>query len=281
MEIGIWTGFYNDLEIEDAVRHLVEVGWSQIEFSAEHVARVTAKDWKNRLKALSEVCQSLGVKAWQLHSPLELNIASFDQDKQHKEVEAALQWIEYCQVLNVPYMVIHPGGSQGYRSLKEKQKILQLNVDSFNKIGKFAEDLGVKLAIENMLAGEKSGGRRFPGEHIAELYEIINAVGSSSIGICFDTSHANALNIDLVEAIYECGSLLCATHISDNDGSGDQHRLPYNGKIDWVEVIQALKAVDYQNLFDLEIPGETIPPTFVRDLKLEYARKMLTQLLNK
>jgi sugar phosphate isomerase/epimerase len=105
-------------------------------------------------------------------------------------------------------------------------------------------------------------------------------VGSPSIGICFDTSHANALNLDLAEAIYECDSLLWATHISDNDGSGDQHLLPYNGKVDLIKVFQALKAVNYQNLFNLEIPGETVPLLFVRDLKLEYAKKMLTKLLN-
>jgi sugar phosphate isomerase/epimerase len=173
MEIGVWTSFYNEMEVEDAVRHLAEVGWLHIEFSCEHITRATEKDWKNRLEALRELCQSLGVKAWQLHSPFELNVASFDPDKQRKSVETALQWIIYCQVLNVPYMVIHPGGSQGYRSLKEKQKILQLNVDSFKEMGKFAEDQGVKLAVENMLAGDKSGGRRFPGEHIVELHEII------------------------------------------------------------------------------------------------------------
>lgn len=280
MKIGIWTSFYYDTEIEETVTHLADIGWRHIEFSCEHIARATEKDSENRLEALRELCESLGVEAWQLHSPLELNVASFNTEKQRNDVEIALQWIEYCQVLEVPYMVTHPGGSQGYRSLKEKQKILELNIDSFKKMGNFAEERGIKLAVENMLANQKSGGRRFPGEHIAELHEIIDAVGSSSIGICFDTSHANALNIDLVEAIYECGDLLWATHISDNDGSGDQHRLPYNGKIDWVKVVRALKTLNYRNLFDLEIPGETVSPMFVRDLKLEYAKKMLRQLLN-
>lgn len=280
MKIGVWTGFYNDMEIEDAVKHLAEIGWLHIEFSYEHIARATKGEWRKRLEALRDLYQSLGMKAWQLHSPLELNIADFNSNKQCRDLQTALKWVEYCQVLNVPYMVIHPGGSQGYASLKERQRILQLNIDSFKKIAKFAEDRGVKLAVENMLAGEESRGRRFPGEYIVELHELIDAVNSPSIGICFDTSHANALNLDLVEAINECGVLLWATHISDNDGTGDQHRMPYNGKIDWVRVVRALKAVNYPNLFDLEIPGETVPPVFVRDLKLEYAKKMLTRLLN-
>jgi len=280
MEIGIWTSFYVDMEIEDAVRHLAEIGWFHIEYSFDHISRATEKCWKTRLKSLREICLSLNVKAWQLHSPLSLNLANFNRKERERDLKTASRWLEYCQILDVPYMVIHPGGSQGYRSLKERNKIIELNIESFKRLGRVAEDLGVKLVIENMLADSKCGGRRFLGEHIYEILEIIEAVGSPSIGICFDTSHANALNLDIPEAIRECGGLLWATHISDNDGSGDQHRLPYNGNIDWIAVIKALKSIGYQNLLDLEIPGETVKPIIVRDMKLKYAKEVLSWLLN-
>jgi sugar phosphate isomerase/epimerase len=56
--------------------------------------------------------------------------------------------------------------------------------------------------------------------------------------------------------IRELGAHLIATHISDNDGSGDQHRTPGNGSIDWPEVVRALREAGYTGLFNLEIPGE-------------------------
>jgi sugar phosphate isomerase/epimerase len=64
------------------------------------------------------------------------------------------------------------------------------------------------------------------------------------------------VGLDLPAAIGEFGPLLVATHISDNDGSGDQHRTPGNGQIDWPAVVEALRDVGYVGLFDLEIPGE-------------------------
>ena len=98
---------------------------------------------------------------------------------------------------------------------------------------------------------------------------------------------------DIEEAICECDELLWATHISDKD------RIPYNvsywGRpIDWIKVAHALKKIKYQNLFNLEllgegmsmvpkgsewVPGKFAPP-YIRDLKLEYAKKALTWLFN-
>jgi len=290
MEFGISTCLYNDMDTEDMIKHLSEIGWLNIEFGVFHITKVSRGEWKRNLESLRELCQSLGVKAWQMHC------AEFSRNilKLRKHVENAYKWIEYSQILDVPYLVFHPidrGGTSGDRSLKEKKKTLELNVNLFKKVGKFAEDLGVKVAIENM--------QRHSIEKISDIKKIINAVGLPSVGICLDTSHANMLKLDVEKAIYECGDLLWATHISDNDGSGDQHRIPYNASywgrpIDWMRVIKALKKINYQNLFNLELlgegmsmvpkKGEWVPgnfvPIFVRDLKLEYTKKLLKWLFN-
>ena len=72
-----------------------------------------------------------------------------------------------------------------------------------------------------------------------------------------------------------------ATHISDNDGSGDQHKLLYGGNIDWQKVISGLKDISYDMAFNLEIPGENrthqrneVLPLQVRDAKLKYTREI-------
>lgn len=282
MEFGVTTLLYNDMDAENAVRHLAEIGWSNVEFGVVHILNAAKGDWRKKLESLREVCQSLGVKAWQMHC------AEFhrgDSIKQPEHLEIAYRWIEYCQILGVPYLVFHPGGSGGDRSLKEKRKTLELNVKAFKKVGKFAEDLGVKVVLENLA--------RHSIEQISDIKEIIHAVGSPSIGICLDTNHINVLKLDVEEAIYECGDLLWATHISDQD------RIPYNvsywgNPIEWRGVVQALKKISYQNLFNMELLGEgmsmvrkgnewvpgNFAPLFVRDLKLEYAKKLLTWLFS-
>ena len=73
--------------------------------------------------------------------------------------------------------------------------------------------------------------------------------------------------------IREAGRRLQALHLHDNDGSDDQHMLPYGrGNIDWQDVFSALKDIRYQGLFNFEIPGERKGPLSVKLAKLDYLR---------
>jgi sugar phosphate isomerase/epimerase len=47
------------------------------------------------------------------------------------------------------------------------------------------------------------------------------------------------------------------THISDNDASSNVHWRPGKGKIDWVSVLKALKAVGYDYVLSVEL--EDVP----------------------
>ena len=55
--------------------------------------------------------------------------------------------------------------------------------------------------------------------------------GVKELGFCFDSSHANLK--DQFYLLEDHGNRLSALHLSDNDGSADQHRLPFDGKIDF------------------------------------------------
>ena len=55
--------------------------------------------------------------------------------------------------------------------------------------------------------------------------------GVKELGFCFDSSHANLK--DQFYLLENHGGRLSALHLSDNDGSADQHRLPFDGDIDF------------------------------------------------
>lgn len=281
VKLSIWTSFYVDLSPRDAIVHCAEMGWKDLEISAEH-GEMTANgdDWKEQLGYLRNICEIYGTTLWQMHAPLNLDVADPDPQKRSKDIDTAFKWIQYAHELNVANLVIHPGGSNGAKTDEEEVKIFTLNVDSFKYLAKVAEEFKVKLCIENMQERENKDPRRL-GAFIYDLNELIDNIGSESIGICFDTSHANVTGLDMYNAINECGKRLMATHISDNDGSGDQHKLLYGGNINWQKVINGLKDIDYNMAFNLEIPGESgIPlrngllPIQVRDAKLKYIREI-------
>ena len=83
----------------------------------------------------------------------------------------------------------------------------------------------------------------------------------------------------MAEAIRDAGDLLIATHITDNDGSGAQHRTPFYGTIDWREGMAALGEIGYDGIFNLEIPGERGLPTAQLDYRMEYALSICNWLL--
>lgn len=287
MRLSIWTGFYIDLTPRDAIVHLAKLGWKDMELSAEHGEMATRGDnWKEELQYLRTVCEDYGVKLWQIHSPLFLDLADQNQQTRKRDIETTVKWLYYSHLLNIPYLVIHPGGSKGAKTDEEEQIIFDLNLSAFSYLSKIAKELNVKICIENMQEKENKDPKRF-GAFIYDINELIENIGSDFLGICFDTSHANVTGLDMYNAINECGNRLMATHISDNDGSSDQHKTFFGGNINWSMVIKGMKDINYDNAFNLEIPGENrtpktgaVLPLQVRDAKLKYTKELFDFIIN-
>ncbi|MBS7614098.1 sugar phosphate isomerase/epimerase, partial [Candidatus Bathyarchaeota archaeon] len=138
-------------------------------------------------------------------------------------------------------------------------------------------DRCIRIAIENIFdfKPEKLKDIRFLkyparyGSTIDEIKKICEATDPDIAGICLDTGHANYQGLDIANAVKEFNSLLYATHINDNDGSGDQHLSPLRGSIDWKSVIDSFKSIQYDGLLSLEVPGEIHPSITVRDNRLK------------
>lgn len=279
MRPGIWTSYYFDLTPEKAFLRFAILEWRDLEVSAEH-GKFATKDgnYRENLGNLRKLCEDEGIKLWQMHAPLELDVADSEPDKRKADIQTVKDWIEYSAELGLHNLVIHPGGRQRAKTEEEKKQILMLNMDAFSLLGEIAERFNVRLCIENMQEREGQDPWRL-GARISDINELIDAVGSEALGICFDSSHANVTKLDFSKAIHECGFRLMATHISDNDGSGDQHKLPYYGNINWQAVVSTMKKIGYSQLFNLEIPGENKAPLPIRDARLRYAKEILDYMI--
>lgn len=98
---------------------------------------------------------------------------------------------------------------------------------------------GVVPAIENLRAN-----REF-------LQTLLEAFGPSALGFCYDSGHAHLHKVpDLVKAF---SHRLVATHLHDNDGTADQHRLPGEGRCDWGMIARTLRECGYQGTWNLEV----------------------------
>ena len=81
---------------------------------------------------------------------------------------------------------------------------------------------------------------------------VLEHIHNDNVGICFDAGHCHAhfedeFNWDLFQ------DRIFAVHLHDNDGTEDQHLLPFDGTVPWEKDIEKLVSANYEGYITLEI----------------------------
>lgn len=278
MTPGIWTDFVPDEPLPEALRFMHACGWECFEISTEDLEEIDAEGGSEAgIEEAQAVLAELRISMPQGHAYLHADVAHPDQGRREADRATLERHIAYCARLGVKNVVVHPGG-RGYTTDEEFERVFRHNVSAFKLLAEQARQHDMKIGIENMFEPPGRNERVF-GSTVDELLDLVAAVDSPAVGITFDTSHANVEGIDLPTAVREFGELVCCTHISDNDGSDDQHRMPGFGNIDWPPFVTALREVGYDGIFNLEIPGESHPDPQVRSIKLRHTLNVARSLV--
>ncbi len=273
MKLAMWTAIFEEQAPAKAVATLAGQGWEGLEFSTEHIVMVDeAADSAAAADEVREVLDGTDTVMPQVHLLISANVAAADEQERRNHIETVKRHIAWSARMGIQIGVIHPGGDQPASfdaELSERER----RVEGFQELAAHAAGLDFSLAIENMTDGVRSAtsamGQRRYGATIEELHALIDAIDRPNVGICLDVGHAWVQGIPMAEAVRQCGGRLIATHIQDNDGTGDQHLAPTRGTIDWKAGIAALREIDYDGLFNLEIPGERGLPTNLSLKRLE------------
>ena len=122
-------------------------------------------------------------------------------------------------------------------------------VTALREAGEHAAGAGVILGVEPL--------NRFETYFLNSAQDsssLIDAVGLPSVGILFDTFHANIEEKDPIGAIGVAGRRIAHFHVSENDRS-----TPGEGHIPWRQVFNALKATGYDGSLTVEAFGRALP----------------------
>jgi sugar phosphate isomerase/epimerase len=76
-------------------------------------------------------------------------------------------------------------------------------------------------------------------------------IDNKNVGICFDSGHYHAFFNDELD-FSKHKDRIFALHLHDNDQSGDQHLIPFDGTLDWENVINNLKFNNYNGPITME-----------------------------
>jgi sugar phosphate isomerase/epimerase len=269
MQISMWSSYLYELSPEDMVRTFVQYGWNCTELSTEHGWMLL--DRGNPVKVgeeLRKFAEDQGFSFPQGHFYLNADIAHPDDQKRSEIMEDLKRWSDLFAALGITAGVLHPGGG-GLRALGYKpEKIFACNLKALEQISDFTKGSPTTICLEN-------------GGSIDSMLDLVNAVTGNELGLCLDTGHLNMAGGDCADFVRRAGKKLKALHLTDSIGNHDDHILPHSaGTINWEEFIIALGEVDYDGLFNFEVPRENRCPMKIRLAKLDYVRKLAMLMLN-
>lgn len=115
-------------------------------------------------------------------------------------------------------------------------------VKGLRKVADRAEELDIKLAVEPL--------NRFETFFIniaEDAVKLCKEVGSSHLGILYDTFHANVEEKDPVAALKKCGKYLFHVHTCENDRG-----IPGSGHVPWDATMKTLQQMGYKGYCTIE-----------------------------
>lgn len=141
--------------------------------------------------------------------------------------------IMMCKENNIDMVVMH------LTSECEAPKYNEIGLNRIKEIVDYALLLGIKVAFENT---------KIKGY----IDYVLKNIDNENVGFCFDSGHYHAyfdddFDFELVK------NRIFAVHLHDNDKSGDQHLIPFDGTIDWDKIVNILKYCNYNGPITLEL----------------------------
>jgi len=120
---------------------------------------------------------------------------------------------------------------------------------SLEELETISKTCGVAIAIENMCNDDFAG-----------IDKAFAKYGPAIAGLCYDAGHGNVGRADGLAHLERRAGRLLALHLHDNNGFGDQHRLPFSCTVDWEAFAKAMAKAPGKVSINLEVtqkPPET------------------------
>ncbi|MBI3740131.1 MAG: deoxyribonuclease IV, partial [Chloroflexi bacterium] len=175
--------------VENAILRAASVGCESLAMFTKNNNQWKAKPLTTAdAERFSAARAETGIAPIVAHSSYLINIASPDKVLWRKSIAALEDELLRCELLGIPYLVLHPGSHKG----KGVEFGLKRVADAFNEIQSKLPNLRVMTLIEHT-AGQ--------GDHLCHVFEEIARVrelidDNARIGVCLDSCHLFAAGYD-------------------------------------------------------------------------------------
>ncbi len=216
------------LDTASYIRKMHEVGFDALFTDVPELAE---------LKVITDTLAECGMTYEMIHAPFDrINDIWLAGAQGERMLDELMTAVDRAHIAGCPIVVVH------LSSGKTPPSITDTGRARFERLVAHAAEKGVKLAFENQ--------RKLA--NLAWAFEAFE--GCPNVGFCWDCGHEGCFTAGR-EYMPLFGDRLICTHIHDNSccPDADQHRLPFDGRLDFARVAKRLRESGYRGTLTLEV----------------------------
>lgn len=182
--------------LSNSVNNALNIGCSAFQiftrsprqWKTKDISKEDSEIFKDKLNKSSIPSESVVV-----HMPYLPNLSAPPGEMYDKSISVLQDEIRRCNLLEIPYLVIHLGSHLG----KGVQNGIDQLVNGCNAALDKYHDLQIKKNQVKILLENSAGQKNSIGSSVEEIGIIFEKLDNSHFGLCFDTCHAFASGYDL------------------------------------------------------------------------------------
>ncbi|MDR3182086.1 MAG: sugar phosphate isomerase/epimerase [Planctomycetaceae bacterium] len=247
MKYGINLLLWTDTLSDDAfpVLDLVKkIGYDIIELPMFSKDVANAARWGKKLDEAGLLCSACGALGQGE------NLTSADAKVRRAGIDANKSVLDCCAAAGSKILIGNTLSALGYFTDKPlSSDEWKWALEGMSEVGDHAQKAGVEYALEPINRFET-----YTFNCAADGIRFVRELNHPSVGMMYDTFHANIEEKNVTEAIRSVKDYLRHVHISENDRS-----TPGSGGVRWQETFAALKEIGYDKWLVVEAFGASLP----------------------
>ena len=245
----------------DSLYRIGEAGYKMVEMSLYMPDGDTEK--------IMDKVSDTGVQVWSVHGFLGMGAISPDEAERDKAVELAYRHAAVFARFAPCPLVEH------YLDRHSDRKVADYFRDSIWKLYEKVSALGYTMCLETAPYKPKMYDRHPDSLEIAEF---VRSFGKDDLQMIVDINHSN-LSENLLDTAKNTRGLVKNIHVSNNNGTWEDHLPPNEGVIDIKQAFEAFRANGYTGPCNLEFgfPDDREPSVEKMRAMREYMENLLWQ----
>lgn len=196
------------------------------------------KDDDNRFEQV-RVCEKTGLEIETAHTSFKnINSMWLDGIEGEEITDYLVKSVYEAKEFSIPVLIVHLSSSF------TPPPFNNIGLSRYTRITQASQKSGVLIAFENL-------------RRVDYLDFIMENISDESKKFCFDCGHEFLYN-EGKGVLEKYAPILTSLHLHDNNGTGDDHLLPFDGKINWAILCERIARARKISGFDFPVTLEVM-----------------------